>query len=104
MSEEKAEIKKQEDPTVENEHTAVTSDEDAEAENVGEHAEMSYQKCNFENSSAIVMGSEEFGIRKKTAEKCDLLINLSDNRNFKSFNVAVATGIILSEVVRQRKC
>ena len=79
-------------------------DENIKVFGLSEHADMSYQNCNFENSTAIVMGSEEFGIRKKTAEKCDLLINLSDNRNFKSFNVAVATGIILSEVVRQRKC
>ena len=50
------------------------------------------------------MGSEEFGIRKKTMENCDSLIKLNDNKNFKSFNVSVATGIILSEVSRQRKC
>jgi len=79
-------------------------DENIKVFGLSEHADMSYQNCNFENSTAIVMGSEEFGIRQKTAEKCDLLINLSDNKNFKSFNVAVATGIILSEVVRQRKC
>ena len=79
-------------------------DENIKVYGLSEHADMSYQNCNFENSTAIVMGSEEFGIRQKTAEKCDLLINLSDNKNFKSFNVAVATGIILSEVVRQRKC
>ena len=79
-------------------------DENIKVFGLSEHADMSYQNCNFENSTAIVMGSEEFGIRQKTAEKCNLLINLSDNRSFKSFNVAVATGIILSEVVRQRKC
>jgi 23S rRNA (guanosine2251-2'-O)-methyltransferase len=50
------------------------------------------------------MGSEEFGIRKKTEENCDHLIKLNNNKNFKSFNVSVATGIILSEIVRQRTC
>ena len=50
------------------------------------------------------MGSEEFGIRKKTLESCDAHIRLNDNKNFKSFNVSVATGIILSEIARQRKC
>jgi 23S rRNA (guanosine2251-2'-O)-methyltransferase len=49
------------------------------------------------------MGSEEEGIRKKTLEKCDELINLSFNKDFKSFNVSVATGIILAEVTKQRK-
>ena len=49
------------------------------------------------------MGSEENGVRKKTLENCDQIINLSANENFKSFNVSVATGIILSEAARQRK-
>ena len=52
----------------------------------------------------IIMGSEEFGIRKKTLEICDSLIKLNNNKNFKSFNVSVATGIILAEIARQRKC
>ena len=71
---------------------------------LSEHAKESYTNYDFKESCAIIMGSEEFGIRKKTLENCDSLIKLSDNKNFKSFNVSVATGIILSEVVRQRKC
>ena len=71
---------------------------------LSEHANKEYTDCDFTNSSALIMGSEEFGIRKKTSENCDYLINLSNNKNFKSFNVSVATGIILSEVSRQRKC
>jgi 23S rRNA (guanosine2251-2'-O)-methyltransferase len=49
------------------------------------------------------MGAEESGIREKTLEKCDLKINLSNNKLFKSFNVSVATGIILAETNRQRQ-
>ncbi len=71
---------------------------------LSEHAKESYTDNNFKSSCAIIMGSEEFGIRKKTIESCDLLIKLNDNKIFKSFNVSVATGIILSEIVRQRKC
>ena len=71
---------------------------------LSEHANKEYTDCDFTNSSALIMGSEEFGIRKKTSENCDYLIKLSNNKNFKSFNVSVATGIILSEVLRQRKC
>ena len=67
MSEEKAEIKKQEDPTVENEHTAVTSDEDAEAENVGEHAEMSLEAL-IEQMNQYSESDNIFYISKK-AEK-----------------------------------
>jgi len=70
---------------------------------LSEHAEQSYHECNFLNSSAIIMGAEESGVREKTMEKCDFKINLSNNKLFKSFNVSVATGIILSEANRQRQ-
>ena len=49
------------------------------------------------------MGAEESGIRKKTLESCDFKINLSSNKLFKSFNVSVATGIILAEAKRRRE-
>ena len=71
---------------------------------LSEHAKTSYLESDFLEKSALIMGSEEFGIRKKTMENCDSLIKLNDNKNFKSFNVSVATGIILSEISRQRKC
>ncbi len=71
---------------------------------LSEHAKENYTDNNLTESCAIIMGSEEFGIRKKTLESCDSLIKLNNNKKFKSFNVSVATGIILSEVSRQRKC
>tara|TARA_B100001057_G_scaffold393299_1_gene402170 strand:+ start:986 stop:1708 length:723 start_codon:yes stop_codon:yes gene_type:complete len=71
---------------------------------LSEHAKNQHTDSDFINSSALIMGSEEQGIRKKTQESCDFLIKLSNNKNFKSFNVSVATGIILSEVLRQRTC
>ena len=71
---------------------------------LSEHAKNQHTDYDFVGSSAVVMGSEELGIRKKTEENCDFLIKLSDNKNFKSFNVSVATGIILSEILRQRTC
>ena len=71
---------------------------------LSEHASMKYIECDFVQHSAVIMGSEEFGIRKKTEENCDYLIKLNNNKNFKSFNVSVATGIILSEIARQRTC
>ena len=69
---------------------------------LSEHAKESYLECNFTAASAIIMGAEESGIREKTLESCDYKINLSNNKLFKSFNVSVATGIILAEANRQR--
>ena len=71
---------------------------------LSEHAKNQHTDSDFVESTALIMGSEELGIRKKTEENCDFLIKLSNNKNFKSFNVSVATGIILSEVLRQRTC
>ena len=70
---------------------------------LSEHASESHHECNFVSSTAIIMGAEELGIREKTLERCDYKINLSGNKLFKSFNVSVATGIILSEANRQRQ-
>ena len=71
---------------------------------LSEHAQKDYFEVDFSDNSAVIMGSEEHGIRKKTKEVCDQMIKLSSNKHFKSFNVSVATGIILSEILRQRKC
>ena len=71
---------------------------------LSEHAEKDYNEIDYKENTALIMGSEEGGIRKKTQENCDQMIRLSTNKNFKSFNVSVATGIILSEISRQRKC
>jgi 23S rRNA (guanosine2251-2'-O)-methyltransferase len=70
---------------------------------LSEHAKESYIECNFTNPCAIIMGAEESGIREKTLESCNFKINLSNNKLFKSFNVSVATGIILAEAKRQRE-
>ena len=71
---------------------------------LSEHSKTDYDQADFTGNTAVIMGSEEDGIRKKTQESCDSMIKLSNNKNFKSFNVSVATGIILSEIARQRKC
>ncbi len=70
---------------------------------LSEHASANHTSCNFKDGSAIIMGAEESGVREKTLERCDYKINLSNNKLFKSFNVSVATGIILSEASRQRQ-
>jgi 23S rRNA (guanosine2251-2'-O)-methyltransferase len=52
---------------------------------------------------AIIMGSEDVGLRKLTRETCDELIKLPMAGSVSSLNVSVATGICLYEVVRQRR-
>lgn len=57
--------------------------------------------CNLKGSVAIVMGSEGSGISRLLAEKCDKLIKIPSSGHVDSFNVSVATGILLYEIVRQ---
>lgn len=52
---------------------------------------------------AIVMGSEEKGLRRLTREHCNELVSLPMAGSVESLNVSVAAGICLFEAVRQRR-
>ena len=52
--------------------------------------------------TAIVMGSEDRGLRRLTHESCDHLVRIPMQGAVESLNVSVATGIMLFEAVRQR--
>ena len=84
--------------------TSFIKDMNINVYGLSEHAKKDHIEVDFSSNTAVIMGSEEHGIRKKTKEICDQLVRLSSNKDFKSFNVSVATGIILSEILRQRKC
>jgi 23S rRNA (guanosine2251-2'-O)-methyltransferase len=51
---------------------------------------------------ALVMGSEDRGLRRLTRERCDLLAGIPLSAAQPSLNVSVATGICLYEIHRQR--
>ncbi len=57
----------------------------------------------FLGSIAIIMGSEEKGIRRIIKEHCHEIVHIPMNGSVSSLNVSVATGIILFEAIRQRK-
>lgn len=58
--------------------------------------------CNFKVPCAIVMGNEEKGIYPALLKICDEKIKIPIAGDFESFNVSVATGIILYEAMKQR--
>ncbi|MCZ6618568.1 MAG: 23S rRNA (guanosine(2251)-2'-O)-methyltransferase RlmB [Gammaproteobacteria bacterium] len=51
---------------------------------------------------ALVVGSEDRGLRALTAKSCDRLVQIPMFGEVSSLNVSVATGILLFEAVRQR--
>ena len=59
--------------------------------------------CDFKEPSAIIMGSEEKGIYPALMKVCDEKFKIPMAGDFESLNVGVATGMILYEVMRQRK-
>lgn len=61
-----------------------------------------YTEVDFTIPIALIVGNEEKGIRKLTADKCDFLVKIPMMGKLQSLNVSVATGILLFEVLRQR--
>jgi len=59
--------------------------------------------CDFKEPSAIIMGGEEKGIYPALMKVCDEKFKIPMAGDFESLNVGVATGMILYEVMRQRK-
>jgi 23S rRNA (guanosine2251-2'-O)-methyltransferase len=70
-------------------------------------SEMSAKKnvfdCDFKEPCAIVMGSEENGIYPALMKICDEKFKIPMVGDFESLNVSVATGMILYEVMKQRR-
>jgi len=64
-------------------------------------AKQSLWKTNFHEKVAMVIGSEESGIRSPLAKLCDELIRIPQGVPDASFNASVAAAITLSEVARQ---
>lgn len=62
-----------------------------------------YNEVDYKMPVALIVGNEEKGIRKLTADKCDFLVHIPMRGKIQSLNVSVATGIILFEILRQRQ-
>jgi len=62
-----------------------------------------YTEVDYKIPIALIVGNEEKGIRKLTASKCDFLVKIPMSGKIQSLNVSVATGILLFEILRQRR-
>ncbi len=52
---------------------------------------------------ALVLGSEDKGVRRLVRDHCDYILSLPLKGRISSLNVSVAAGILLYEVLRQRR-
>lgn len=52
---------------------------------------------------AIVIGNEGHGMRPLVAQQCDFTVSIPMKGRINSLNASVATGIVLSEVVRRKE-
>jgi len=64
-------------------------------------AKKTLSETRFEGSVALVMGSEEKGMRRLTKELCDDIFSIPMMGKVESLNVSVASGICLYEIKRQ---
>lgn len=62
-----------------------------------------YDTVDYKMPVALVLGNEEKGIRRLVADKCDFIVKIPMTGRLQSLNVSVASGILLFEILRQRK-
>ena len=63
------------------------------------NGEMDYKELVLEKKNALIIGSEDKGLKKLTAENCDTLIRIDLPGTVDSLNASVACGILLFEFV-----
>jgi len=66
--------------------------------------EADFTHVDFRTPCAVVVGSEGKGLRRLVREACDFLVSIPMSRGeVGSFNASVAAGLVLYEVLRQRR-
>jgi 23S rRNA (guanosine2251-2'-O)-methyltransferase len=68
-----------------------------------ERGTQTYDTLDYNMDCAIVLGSEGKGLHDLVAKKCDFLVSIPTLGKVRSLNVSVAGGVVLYEIVRQRR-
>ena len=68
-----------------------------------ERAPQNYDSLDYKMDCAIVLGAEGKGVHELVRKKCDFMISIPMLGKVPSLNVSVAAGIMLYEIVRQRR-
>jgi 23S rRNA (guanosine2251-2'-O)-methyltransferase len=68
-----------------------------------ERGAQNYDAIDYKMDCAIVFGAEGKGLHDLVRKKCDFLVSIPMLGKVPSLNVSVAAGVVLYEVVRQRR-
>src|SRR6184192_491570 len=68
-----------------------------------ERGTQNYDSVDYKMDCAVVLGAEGKGLHDLVKKKCDFLISIPMLGKVPSLNVSVAAGIMLYEIVRQRR-
>ncbi|HUN87636.1 MAG TPA: 23S rRNA (guanosine(2251)-2'-O)-methyltransferase RlmB [Terriglobales bacterium] len=68
-----------------------------------ERAKQSYDEIDYNMDCALVLGAEGSGLHDMVRKKCDFLISIPMEGHVPSLNVSVAAGVVMYEVLRQRR-
>lgn len=68
-----------------------------------ERAQKNYTEVDYKGRVAVVMGSEGAGLHDLVRKRCDFVVSIPTSGPVGSLNVSVAAGIVLFEIVRQRR-
>ena len=64
--------------------------------------EQSYDRFDYRESTAFLIGNEGNGVSRLVKEKCDYIASIPMKGDIDSLNASVATGVLAFEIVRQR--
>src|SRR5215471_13522090 len=68
-----------------------------------ERGTKTYDSLDYNMDCAIVLGAEGKGVHELVRKKCDFLVSIPMLGKVSSLNVSVAAGVMLYEIVRQRR-
>lgn len=82
--------------------------EDLKSKNVwtvglDERGKQNYDSLDYKMDCAVVLGAEGKGLHDLVRKKCDFVVSIPMLGTVPSLNVSVAAGVMLYEVVRQRR-